>query len=116
MAIKSNPDNPTPTWISPTLGNSWVNFGGSYTTAGYYKDNEGIVRLRGVIKNGTLSTAIFTLPVGFRPAAQHYFISVGGAGLSAVLVGSDGVVQVGAYIASGTNAYVSLDQISFSTW
>lgn len=116
MTIKVNPDNPSPTWISPTLGNSWVNFGGSYTTAGYYKDSNGIVRMRGVIKNGTISTAIFTLPVGYRPTLTHYFISVGGSGLAAVLVDASGVVQVGAYIASGTNAYVSLDQITFATF
>jgi hypothetical protein len=62
---------PTPApqaeWIAPTLINSWININSPENEpAGYYKDEFGIVRLRGWISNGTSATA-FVLPVGFRP-------------------------------------------------
>ena len=55
------------TWKSFTLKNSWV-FGG-YSTfhAGYYKDGQGIVHLRGSLAGGTSGYA-FRLPAGYRPA------------------------------------------------
>ena len=54
-------------WISPSFQNGWVNYGGSYEPAGYYKDKFGVVYIKGLVKNGTLSSSIFTLPVGYRP-------------------------------------------------
>lgn len=60
-------------WQTATLSNSWVNYGGTYSTAGYIKGSDGIVSLRGLIKSGTTTawTALLTsgnkLPVGYRP-------------------------------------------------
>jgi hypothetical protein len=34
-------------WITPAFQNGWSNYGGSYSQAGYYKDNNGIVHLSG---------------------------------------------------------------------
>jgi len=53
-------------WITPTLLNSWVNFGGGYSTVGYYKDSLGIVHVKGIVKSGT-AVGIFVLPAGYRP-------------------------------------------------
>jgi hypothetical protein len=103
-------------WTAFTPGNSWVHFGSPYTTPAYHKDANGFVTMKGVIKSGTPNTAITTLPVGFRPTQTHYFISVAGAGFCALLVDANGVVQVGSYISSGTNAYVSLDVLRFGTF
>lgn len=55
--------------IAPTLLNGWVNFGGSWQAAGYYKTPQGEVRILGTVKNGTLGAPVFSLPAGYRPAA-----------------------------------------------
>ena len=63
-------------WIAPTLLNSWANYGVDHPPAGYMKTPDGTVHLRGLIKNGSSTTAtMFTLPVGYRPkvtGSQEY--------------------------------------------
>jgi len=56
-------------WTTPTLLNSWTNYGGDYSTIGYFRDRSGIVHLKGMMVPGTFgeSFPIFTLPTGFRP-------------------------------------------------
>jgi hypothetical protein len=56
-------------WRSPTFLNSWVNYDTTtYGPAGYRKDANGFVHLRGLVKNGTSTTAtMFILPAGYRP-------------------------------------------------
>lgn len=54
----------------PAFTNSWVNYGGSWSTAAFRIDAEGYVHLKGLVKNGTASTSIFTLPSGYRPNEQ----------------------------------------------
>ena len=97
--------------IAPTLGNSWVNFGLTFATAGYYKDNFGIVHLRGIVKSGTIGTAIFTLDVGYRPVAEENFPTVSNETFGFINVSSTGVVKCSV----GDNAWVSLSGISFRT-
>ena len=54
-------------WITPTLLNGWTNPSASiYGSAGYYKDEVGIVHLRGYLSGG-VSGVVFELPVGYRP-------------------------------------------------
>lgn len=83
-------------WISASLQNGWVNFGGAYSIAEYRRLN-GIVYVQGLIKSGTINpgTVLFNLPVGFRPRA--YFISPawGNGGGSAIEVAPNGNVVVG---------------------
>jgi hypothetical protein len=51
----------------PGFQNKWNNTGGaSAETAAFYKDHEGIVHLRGLVKPG-IETFIFQLPSGYRP-------------------------------------------------
>jgi hypothetical protein len=71
-------------WLSPTLLNSWVNYGAPFETAGYRKTPTGEVQLRGMIKNGTTTngTVLFTLPAGYRPANTRAFPSVQGGNAS----------------------------------
>jgi hypothetical protein len=65
---------PMDTWHSvgnsgePAFTNGWVNYGG-YPALQFRKDPFGKVQLRGAVKNGTLGTSIFTLPLGYRPPA-----------------------------------------------
>jgi hypothetical protein len=100
-------------FIAPTLLNSWVNYDvpNGYAAAGYYKDKENLVHLRGLIKDGNsaASTILFTLPVGYRPSTIQIFAAVNGNGFSRVDVYPSGNVL----ILSGGNSYLSLDGITF---
>lgn len=56
-------------WTTPTLLNSWVDYGGNFAVPRYYKDASGTVFIQGLIKSGTIDSAIFSLPAGYRPGA-----------------------------------------------
>lgn len=100
--------------IAPTLMNSWVNYGGAFTTAGYWKDADGIVHLQGTIKSGTATSAtqLFELPAGYRPPATVYGVVVSNAAFGLVYISSVGSVFLGTNV---SNADLSLDNISFRT-
>ncbi len=99
-------------WQTPSLQNSWVNFGSGFEDAQYYKDSFGIVHLKGLIKDGTTAagTAIFTLPSGYRPAARHVFPTViYDNTIGRIDVMSNGEVQV----QHGNATWTSLSGITF---
>jgi hypothetical protein len=106
-----NPNVPfTP--VHPTLLNSWVYFGNGPDV--FWWQDYGRVRLMGLIKSGTLSTTIFTLPVGFRPATNKRFPVSCWNGTTGVygelLIASTGDVS----LQYGANGYLSLDGVEFS--
>ncbi len=96
-------------WITPTLLNSWVNYGGGTATVAYYRDIGGTVRLRGTIKSGTLAAAAFVLPAGYRPPALLVFACDSQGAFGRVTVDASGNVAP----AIGLNTAFSLDGISF---
>lgn len=106
--------------IQPTLLNSWSNY---YLVApatepwglcGYWKDAMGIVHLSGLIRNGTAAVPIFVLPIGYRPRDSQIFICDAASGAVRIDVrGDNGQVMAQSYKATGTNAYVSLDNVQF---
>ena len=59
-------------WKATAFQNGWVNYKNSYNNGGYYKDRDGVVHLRGLVKSGN-NHGIFTLPAGYRPAARQLF-------------------------------------------
>lgn len=67
-------------WTTLSLQNSWVTYGWPFATPSYYKDEHGVVHLRGLAKNGTVTngTVVATLPAGHRPANRQVFLSVFG--------------------------------------
>lgn len=79
IGLKAAKTQPAFTNATP-LTNSWV--AGS-SAPGYFKDEFGIVHLRGAIKSGTTSVAAFTLPSGHRPAVTCVFPVIDGANLVA---------------------------------
>jgi hypothetical protein len=99
------------TWTAVTFQNSWVNYGGVFETAAYTRNSLGEVRLRGMVRSGTVNTAIFTLPSGFRPALQKVFVVMSNGAIGRVDVRTNGEVV----LLTGSNAWVSLDGISFDT-
>jgi hypothetical protein len=58
-------------WQSPTLLNSWANYGSPYPTVGYRMTPVG-VQMRGAIKDGTISSGVLvmTFPSGYRPTGK----------------------------------------------
>jgi hypothetical protein len=98
-------------FIEPTLLNSWVNFGGAYSGAGYMKDEFGFVHLRGAIKSGT-SPTIFNLPVGYRPALRKIFVSFSESGAGQVLSYVE-ITDAGVCVAVGGTIMFSLENIIF---
>jgi hypothetical protein len=86
-------------WIAPALVNGWANIGPDasnwHAPAGYWKDNAGVVHLRGTLVSGSSATAtMFTLPVGYRPAGNLMWTGLSASGANCrVEVHSDGVVM-----------------------
>lgn len=97
-------------WTAPTLLNSWVNFGAGTATAGYQKDANGFVHIRGLVKNGSgLGTVVFTLPVGYRPALRMHFGSASNAAFGYFYVENTGDVVASV----GSTTWFSLDTGTF---
>ena len=97
-------------WVAPTLLNNWANYGYGFNPAGYMKDANGFVHLRGLLSSGTVTQNMFVLPTGFRPANRHLFVCATDPNVSCrVDVKTDGsVVDINA-----SNVFLSLDNIVF---
>jgi len=87
-----------------------VNYGSGLAPAGFYKDPTGLVHLRGTMASGTIAAAMFTLPVGYRPAYNLIFQGTTAGGTGARV----DVTPAGALVPQiGTNPYFAIDGISF---
>ena len=99
---------------APSLLNGWVNFGGVYAPAGFYKDKEQRVHLIGLIKGGTssMNTVICILPVGYRPSTtgRIIFDILGDNGSARIDVAADGSVVI---MGNGSSTWMNLTGISF---
>lgn len=107
-ALNANPFNQQ-AWVAPTFQNSWVNYGSPWATAAYYKDAVGVVHLRGLVKNGTSMSTIFTLPAGYRPQASIRFAVDSSGAFGSVYVQNDGQVVM----AVGSTSFIDLATVSF---
>lgn len=96
-------------WTAPTFQNSWTNYGSGFRDAAYRKVGDR-VELRGLVKNGTMSTAMFTLPEGHRPTGVEIFSTAAADAFGEVRIYNDGQVQ----FVIGSNTWVTLDGLSFS--
>ncbi|WP_339787051.1 hypothetical protein NSQ38_03225 [Paenibacillus sp. FSL R7-0313] len=102
-----------PAWIAPTLLNGWVIYNDTLPV-GYYKDSNGIVRFKGMVKSGALNSILLKLPPGYRPknmSMQFVAHSSDGSGqvLGRIIVNANGDVQP----YGGSTTLYSLDSISF---
>jgi hypothetical protein len=90
----------------PGFEHSWVNFGAPHAACGFLKDALGNVRIKGLVKNGTINTSVFTLPAAYRPSENLLFSIVEGAGGHARLdVNADGTVIP----VNGNTSFISLN-------
>ena len=102
----------------PGFQNSWHNFGGTWATAAFYKDHDGIVHLKGYVGGGT-GAAVFQLPPGYRSAERLYFpiecdgggCSLSGDGFADVLGSNASPEEAGVVLVIGE--YASLSGIDF---
>jgi hypothetical protein len=105
----------------PGFQNSWDNQPPGLTTesVGFYKDQEGVVHLKGAATGGS-SSIIFQLPAGYRPASGKVLgfaaICSGCAGgVAALSINGSGFVPgtEGAVVAPDTATRIGLDGITF---
>ena len=97
-------------WITPTLLNGWEQQS-VYAEVGYYKDDFGVVHLRGTVRRGEARENVFILPPGYRPNKfVFYSVSVtpGGTTIGSMYVDSNGAVY-----SYHTGEGLSLNHISF---
>lgn len=94
-------------WIAPTLLNSWVHYGGTFSVPGYRKTN-GHTELRGMVKSGTISSSlpVFVIPVEYRPQYGRHFAIASNAAFGMVQV-----VPATGYILpqTGSNVYMDIE-------
>jgi lysophospholipase L1-like esterase len=106
-----------PIIISPSLQNSWVNYGSTYDFAKVIKEKSGKVTLSGLIHGGVTNTAtvLFNLPNGFRPNATLMLpvISNNGSTINgSIEVRSNGDVAISTSVG---NSWFSLNTTPFFT-
>lgn len=96
-------------WTGVTFTNSWVNFGSTFQNCQYRKVGDE-VQLRGTMKTGTVNTAAFTLPAGFRPPADVSFAQSSNALFGLLIISSAGVVTpaIGSNVSFGVNCHFSI--------
>jgi hypothetical protein len=94
-----------------TFGAGWVNgYGAPYAPVGFRINPDGHVIIRGTA-HGNPATAVFTLPVGYRPAESQYFSAwTTGDIIRRVLITSNGAVSV---LSGSTTMDVDLSGIQF---
>lgn len=105
--------------IKPALLNGWADFDTEYDRSPrFWKDQNGIVHLEGIMKGGTLQKAAFVLPEGYRPMTSKNFPAVSNDKFARIAIigsssnsGSDRAGEV--IVMIGDQEWVSLDGISF---
>lgn len=78
----------------PAFQNGWTNFGGAFSQAGFYKDSEGLVHLKGTLLGPGDGSTAFRLPAGYRPPEALFLPMAGGGPIAAnLIILSGGQVQ-----------------------
>jgi hypothetical protein len=96
-------------WKSVSFLNNWKNHSSStYNTAGYFKDSQGLVHLKGLIVGKGLNI-IFRLEAGYRPSARELHCAIANNNIARIDVENNGNVR----LVSGAHTDVSLDGITF---
>jgi hypothetical protein len=99
-------------WQAPSLNAPWSNYGDPFTAAAYRRDANRI-QLRGLVKGGTGSSVVLTLPAGFRPGGQLLFAAVSDSTApTRIDVKPNGDVLLSTP-QSGVMGWLSLDGVTF---
>lgn len=102
--------DPNPWQVVP-FQNGWVNYGSGYSPFGFFKDDNGVVHLRGLITNGASGStyASATLPLGYRPPYRVLAQGQNSGGSVRIDINTSG--QIIMY--NTGSGWVSLECISF---
>ena len=88
-----------------------------YTTPGYYVTSEGVVMLRGLLKNAApanLTLSMATMPEEARPAKQLYSFGASASGKTRIDIYPPGTISAAV---GGSTTYTSLDGIEYlASW
>lgn len=86
---------PVEDWVGPTLLNSWADFGSGTQGARFRKTPDGTVHVQGTVSGGSSASAVvFTLPAGYRPAAELRLPGVSAAGAAELRITAAGDVSL----------------------
>lgn len=91
---------------NPAFSSGWGNYGSGHTVGSFRKEDNGIIRLKGMV-TGTPAGTIFTLPVGYRPATRLLFAIFQNDGAGRIDIFNTGVVS------GFVTGWISLDNINF---
>jgi hypothetical protein len=103
----------------PAFQNGWNNLGTAVESAAFYKDQLGVVHLKGHVQGGNGGQGIFTLPSGYRPSKFEYFPSMSGAsqtqwlGEPYIKIGPDGLVIASGTTGASADGFHTLNGITF---
>lgn len=99
-------------WTDLTLQNGWVLYSSTYNTPQYTKSSDGLVTVKGLIKNGTTAngTVIAQLPVGYRPDKKLILSGNSNSHHVRLDVAPNGNITIEG---TGDSPWLSLDQITF---
>ena len=97
-------------WTAVSYTNSWVDFDSGHTVG--FRAIGSRVALKGTMKSGTIGSAAFTLPTGYRPVLTDCSFACDSNGAFGKLtVASTGAVTPNV----GSNVYFSLNGVTFDT-
>jgi len=94
---------------APIFTNNWANYGATFNPAGFMKDANGFVHLRGMVISGTIGQSIFTLPIGFRPANSELMVTMSNQAICRIDISPQGLIIP----TVGVNTWLTLDNLSF---
>jgi hypothetical protein len=104
-----------PAWHNLSLRGTWTYGGFDSYHAGYYKDAQHVVHLRGSAKNGSTAAPAFRLPAGARPAHTLWLTTYAFGGSAGGLeIQPSGMASFFDSVGGGNaSGYSSLDGVSF---
>ncbi len=93
-------------WLALTLQNGWVTYDGTDNPPPLYRKVNGIVFIKGLIKDGTttVNTILANLPIGYRPAHNHHLPQWCSTGTWGMRVNGNNVVTPGDLVIVGANS------------
>lgn len=102
-----------------TLSNGWVNYGGSWQTAGYTLDGMGRTHIQGLIANGSTTSAslISSLPAANLPSLYQHLNAASNNSWGFIAAAQTNSTYPGAGIQfkGGSNAYLSLNNMFYTS-